>query len=84
MIVRDNMIEVEGLVNFFKKFGRISAEAGKKLVTNVLKNPGRALDNTANVASAEGNRNSKNILSTLPEVITFYKKERRLYLGKIV
>ena len=40
MIVSDNTIQAEGLGDFFKNLGKLSAEAGKKLATNVLKNPG--------------------------------------------
>ena len=44
MIVSDNTIQAEGLGSFFKNLGRISARAGRKLATNVIKNPGRALE----------------------------------------
>ena len=37
MIVSDNTIKAEGLGSFFKNLGKISAKAGKKLATNVLK-----------------------------------------------
>ena len=40
MIVSDNATQAEGLGSVFKKLGRICAKAGKKLATNVLKNPG--------------------------------------------
>ena len=43
MIVSDNTIQVEGLGEFLKNFGRFSAKVGKKIATNVSKNPGRAL-----------------------------------------
>ena len=43
MAVSDNTLQAVGLGSFFKKFRLISAKAGKKLATNVLKNPGRAL-----------------------------------------
>ena len=49
MIVSDNTIEIEGLGTFFKKLGRTSA--GKKMSTNVLKNQGRALENTSDIAT---------------------------------
>ena len=48
MTVSDNTIQSEGLGSFFKNFGKISAKVGKKLATNVLKNPGRLLENTSN------------------------------------
>ena len=34
MIVSDNVIQAEGLGDFFKNLGKISAEAGKKLAKN--------------------------------------------------
>ena len=52
MIVSDNTIQAEELGSLFKILGRISAKAGKYLVTNVLENPGGALEITSNVATA--------------------------------
>ena len=48
---------------------------------NVLKNPRRALDITANVASTVAFGNPKTVLSTIPEVTNFYHTRKRLYLG---
>ena len=76
MNVSDTTKKAEGLGSFFKNLGKISAKAGKKLGTKVLKNPARALEIGANVATAAASRNPKNVLSTLPEVIKFYHKER--------
>ena len=59
MTVSDNTIKAEGLSSFFKNLGKLSAKAGKKLATNVLKNPGRALEIGANVATAAASRNPK-------------------------
>ena len=84
MTVSDNTIKAEGLGSFFENLGKLSAKAGKKLATNVLKNPGRALEIGANVATAAASRNPKNVLSTLPEVIIFYHKGRGVYLGKFI
>ena len=84
MIVSDNVIQAEGLGSFFKNLGKISAKAGKKLPKNVLSNPGRALDLTAKIATAAASKNSKQALSTLPELITFYNTGKGLYLGKFV
>ena len=64
--------------------GKISSKAGKKLATNVLKNPARALEIGANVATAAVSRNPRAALSTLPEVINFYHTGKGLYLGKFV
>ena len=54
------------------------------MAKNVLKNPGRALDNTAIAASAVVSRNPKAALSALPEVITFFHTGRGLHRGKFV
>ena len=84
MIVSDNTIKAEGLGSFFKNLGKISSKAGKKLATNVLKNPGRALEIGANITTAAATKSPKAALSTLPEVINFYHTGKGLYLGKIV
>ena len=54
------------------------------MAKNVLKNPTRALDITANIATAAASRNPKNVMSTLPELITFYNTGIGFYLGKFV
>ena len=84
MIVSDNTIKAEGLGSFFKNLGKMSSKAGKKLATNVLKNPGRALEIGANIATAAATKSPKAALSTLPEVINFYHTGKGLYLGKFV
>ena len=84
MLVSDNTIQAEGLGKFFKNLGKASAKAGKKLATNVLKNPGRALEIGANLATAVATKSPKAALSTLPEVINFYHTGKGLYLGKFV
>ena len=52
------------------------------MAENVLKNPARALDITANIATEAVSRNPKNVMSILPELKTFYNTGRGLYLGK--
>ena len=84
MIVSDNTIKAEGLGSFFKNLGKISSKAGKKLATKVLKNPGRALEIGANIATAAATKSPKAALSTLLEVINFYHTGKGLYLGKFV
>ena len=84
MIVSDNVIQAEGLGNFFKNLGKKGLNVSKKMAKNVLSNPGRALDLTAKIATAAASRNSKQTLSTLPELITFYNTGKGLYLGKFV
>ena len=82
MIVSDNTIQTEGLGSFFKNLGRSSAKAGKKISTNLLKNTGRAMEITSNIATAAASRHPKNVLSTLPEAINFYHTKKGLHLGK--
>ena len=84
MIVSDNVIQAEGLGDFFKNLGKKGISVTKKMAKNVLSNPGRALDLTAKIATAAACRNSKQALSTLPELITFYNSGKGLYLGKFV
>ena len=84
MIVSDNVIQAEDLGDFFKNLGKKTLNVSKKMAKNVLSNPGRALDLTAKIATAAASRNSKQALSTLPELITFYNTGKGLYLGKFV
>ena len=84
MTVSDNTIKAEGLGSFFKNLGKKGLNVSKKMAKNVLSNPGRALDLTAKIATAAASRNSKQALSTLPELITFYNTGKGLYLGKFV
>ena len=44
MTVSDNTIQAERLGSFFENLGKSSAKASKHLATNLLKNPGRALE----------------------------------------
>ena len=82
MIVSDNVIQAEGLGDFFKDLGKKGLNASKKMAKNVLSNPGRALDLTTKIATAAASRNSKQALSTLPELITFYHTGKGLYLPR--
>ena len=66
MIVSNNTIEVEGLGDFFNFLGKKGLNVSKKMPKNVLENPGRALENGANVATAFASRSSKGTLSSLP------------------
>ena len=84
MIVSDNTIQAEGFGDFFTNLGKKGLNVSKKMAKNVLGNPRRALDLTAKIATAAASKNSKQALSTLPELITFYNTGRNLYLGKFV
>ena len=84
MIVSDNVIQAEGLGDFFKSLGKKGLNISKKMAKNVISNPGRALDLTAKIATAAASKNSKQALSTLPELITSYNTGKGLYLGRFV
>ena len=84
MTVSESTKQAEGLGSFFKILGRISAKAVEKLATNVLKNPGRALEITSNIATAAATKSPNAALSSLPEVINFYHTGKGSYLGKLV
>ena len=84
MIVSDNLIQAEGLGDFFKNLGRKGLKISKRWQKNVLSNPGRGLDLTAKIATAAASKNYKQALSTLPESITFYNTGKCLYLGNLV
>ena len=84
MTVSDNTMEAEGLSDFFKNLGRKGLNVSKQKAKNVLSNPGRVLDLEGKIAAAAASRKSKQALSTLPELITFYNTGKGLYLGKFV
>ena len=84
MIVSDNTIKAEGLGDFFKNLSKKGLNVSKEMAKNVLSNPGRALGLTAKIATAAACQNSKQALSTLPELITFYNTGKTLYFGKFV
>ena len=84
MTVSDDTIKAEGVGDFFKNLGKKRISVSKNMAKNVLSNPERALDLTAKKATAAASRNSKQALSTLPELITFYNTGKGLYLGKFV
>ena len=84
MIVKDATIQAERIGDFFKNLGEKGLNVSKKMAKNVLKNPSRALDITANIATAAASRNPKNMISTLPERTTFYNTGKGLFLGKFV
>ena len=82
MTISDNMLAGEGLGELFKYLGKRSVKVARKLAKSVLKNRTRALDNTANIATAPASKNPQNVLSTLPELMSFYNTGEALYLGK--
>ena len=59
MTVSDNSIQAESLSDFCKNLGRKGLNVPKKLAKNVLFNPSRASDITANIATEAASRNHK-------------------------
>ena len=84
MTVSDDTIKAGSLGDFFKNLGKKGLNVSKKMAKNVLSNPGRALDLTAKIATAAVSENSKQALSTFPELITIYNTGKGLYLGNFV
>ena len=84
MTFSDNTIEAEGLGDFFKNLGKKGVNVSKNTAKNELKIPGLTLDITENIATASTSRSPKNVMSTLPELKTFYNTGRSLFLGKFV
>ena len=84
MTVSDNTIQVEGLGDFSKNLGIKEVNVSKKMAKIVMKNPRRALDITANIATAAASRKPKAALTALPELITFYITGKGFYLGRFV
>ena len=72
MTANDKTIKADGLGDFFETLGEKDNNVSKKMARNVLKNPSRALDITANIATEATYRNPTNVMSTLPELKTFY------------
>ena len=83
MTVSDNTTQAEDLGDFFKNLGIKGLNVSKKMAKNVLSKPGRAFDLTAKIATAAVSLNSKQALSALPGLITFYKNRNRSLLRKI-
>ena len=52
------------------------------MAKNVLSNPGRALDLTAKIDTSAVSKTSKQALSTLTKLITFYHTGRGLNLSR--
>ena len=84
MTVSDLTIQAEGLGDFFKNLCKKSLNVSQNLAKNVLSNPERALVLTAKIAKAVVSKNSKQALSALPELITFYNTGKGIYLGIFV
>ena len=84
MTVSENTKKSEDLGDLFRNLGKKGLNVSKKMAKNVISNLPRSLDLTAKLATAAASRNSKQALSTLPELLTFYNTGKGLYLGKFV
>ena len=84
MTVNDNTIQAEGLRDFFRNLGKKGLHVSKKTEENVIQNQGGALDITAKIATAAVSKTSKQALSTLPDLLTFFNTGKGLHLGKFV
>ena len=71
MTFSDNTIAAEGPDNFFRNIAKTSAQATKKLTTNVMKGPARSSEIGAKIGTAVVSINQKATLSTITEVINF-------------
>ena len=70
MTVNDNAKKAEGLSDFFKNLGKKGLNVTNKMTKKSINEPGQDLEVTANFATAASSRNLKNVISTLPELIT--------------
>ena len=84
MIPCNITIKAEALIGFFKNLGKKRLNASEKIPEKVLKIPSRALDITANLATAAVSKSPKNVLKTPPEVINFYHNGLGDYLIKFI
>ena len=74
--VSNNTIGIESFGDFFKSLGENSVKVVYKLSKTVLKNPGRALETSANASSAFLTKNPTAAFSSLPEKIKFIKQAK--------
>ena len=84
MTVSDNTIQAEILGYFFKILGIKGFDSSKRLTKIYSKNPGRALEIRANLASALASPSLKPASSPLPEVVNFCHTGKRMYLRNSV
>ena len=82
--VPGNTIQAELLGDISKNLRKKDIIDHKKVAKNVIKNAGRALDITANIATATASENLEAALSTLPKSINIFNKGKGLYVGKFV
>ena len=77
------LLQAKGLGDFCKNLGKKGLNVSKEMAKNVLGNPRGTLDLSAKIATAAVSKKSKQALSLLPELITFYNTGKGLYPGKL-
>ena len=82
IFVSDNTNQAGRIGSLFKILKQVLAKAAKKIATSVIKNPARALEIVANIATAAATRSPEGALSTLHEVLNFYHNGRGLHLPR--
>ena len=83
MTVSGNTKTVKSLGDFFNTFVKKQLML-QKIAKKVFNKPGRTLEMGANVGSAFASRSFKAVLSSLPEVINFYRTVKCLLFGNFV
>ena len=71
LLVNDTTVQAVGPGIFFKIIRRRRAKAGENLDTNVLKNPGKALETGAKIGNAAVSKNPNATLSAIPGIYCF-------------
>ena len=84
LFVDDNTIQAKGLSNVFERCRKLSTKAVKKLLTKVIKNPGRTIEIRKKNGSAATFKNPKEALSTISFLKKFFHTGKRLYIGILV
>ena len=84
MTVSGNTAQAEGLGEVFKNLGKRGLNVSMTLAKNVLSNLTRALVIPANIATAAASRNIKKVISSLPQMISFYQTGTGLYLPRFI
>ena len=81
--VNDDTMKAESLGDFIKNLGKKGLKVSKNMRKTLVKNPSRALDITANIATAATSRNPKIVMKSFSELLTFYNTGKGLYLDNI-
>ena len=83
LVIIHFVIKLKDWVTSLEDLDEVSAEAGKKMATNVMINPGRTSNIAAKTGSAVVSREQNAVLSTLPEVMNFKNKMKGCILENL-